>query len=217
MCGLYCGKILFLLEKLDCLKDKESFHSFYLSIVNDEKINSILKYFVPKTLLISDVTEEEIQNYTLPGSFLYDTFRCRDDFKRFLMNSPHKDLIKRIVQKENVYTETPLCVASFEKEDNAMLKLFLEEFNADPNQRGLHGAVAIFSAAVDGIKLLLKHGADTNIRHYLFESTPLHEAAENNQIHLAQLLLLHGADPNIMDWFNYTPLHKAISKNHVDI
>jgi ankyrin repeat protein len=52
-------------------------------------------------------------------------------------------------------------------------------------------------AAHAGIRWLLEHGADPNVRSYAHGETPLHQAARFGAgLDVARLLLAHGADPN---------------------
>src|SRR5262249_48909814 len=65
---------------------------------------------------------------------------------------------------------------------------------------------------------LLARGADVNARsrstRFGRENTPLHAAAANRQIGVAEILLEHGADVNAKDGSGYTPLALAAnSKN----
>lgn len=57
-------------------------------------------------------------------------------------------------------------------------------------------------------RLLLKHGADVNVRDRL-EQTPLYTAAESNAIGIMGILIENGADVNARDFIGRTPLHVA--------
>jgi len=61
--------------------------------------------------------------------------------------------------------------------------------------------------------LLLDRGADVNARsrstRFARENTPLHAAAANRQVAVAELLVARGADVNARDGSGFTPLALA--------
>ena len=59
-------------------------------------------------------------------------------------------------------------------------------------------------------------GANTNQKANL-EYTPLHLAAQLNQIEIAQMLINFGADADAQDVSNRTPLHIANDYNHAAV
>ncbi|CAG9321621.1 unnamed protein product [Blepharisma stoltei] len=68
----------------------------------------------------------------------------------------------------------------------------------------------------DATICLLKLGADSNIKSRAGD-TPLHQAASNNQIKIAQILLKYKADPNAQQDDGDTPLHYASLKGHINM
>jgi len=85
---------------------------------------------------------------------------------------------------------------------------------ADPNQRDsldwapLHHAVKTDSASLDMISILVRRGADVNVRDSHLR-TPLHRAAQFGHVQAVQLLLRLGADPNAEDENGWTPLDRG--------
>ena len=69
-------------------------------------------------------------------------------------------------------------------------------------------STAIAAQSPDFVELLLKTGADVNIRN-IYDWTPLHEAAGRESSDIVQLLISHGADINGLDDRRSSPLHKA--------
>lgn len=61
------------------------------------------------------------------------------------------------------------------------------------------------------VKVLLKYGADSNLKEYndVGEKTPLHYSVEKNNYELSMLLLDQGANPTLGDKRGLTALHYA--------
>ncbi|MFO7957174.1 MAG: ankyrin repeat domain-containing protein [Candidatus Brocadiia bacterium] len=91
------------------------------------------------------------------------------------------------------------------------VQLLLEK-GADPNQAGRDGRTALYWAARGFdrrmARLLLEHGARTDIGDAETGRTPLHVAAWYGDADMAALLLEHGASTKIRDG-SWTPLHYA--------
>ncbi|KAF3927225.1 Ankyrin-1 [Dactylellina cionopaga] len=69
----------------------------------------------------------------------------------------------------------------------------------------------------DILSLLLSRGADVNFAATISEAyTPLHHAANIDDIYIIGLLVQHGADLNAIDKDSWTPLHYAVRKNNLD-
>jgi ankyrin repeat protein len=69
---------------------------------------------------------------------------------------------------------------------------------------------AIRAGQAAAVQLLLKHGADVNIREERLISNPaIREAVEAGHIGIVQLLLSRGADPTLPGWMMLTAIHKA--------
>ena len=60
---------------------------------------------------------------------------------------------------------------------------------------------------VSAAQFLLEHGASVNPRHWQFEETPLHLAAQSEYFEVVRMLLQHGAEVNSPDARGHTPLY----------
>ena len=67
-----------------------------------------------------------------------------------------------------------------------------------------------------GVKLLLKLGANLNVRNKSGD-TPLHIAVEEGRIEIVEILLEAGADIQVEDHENNTPLHLAAIRGSLGI
>ena len=111
---------------------------------------------------------------------------------------------------------TTLMLAS-EKGQYATVKTLLES-GANPNiqdndlQSVLHrtiGSNTEEQVSNDIIQLLIAFGADCNLLNYR-GSTPLHMASELKKVLPLKTLLEYKANPNILNIFQFAPLHYAI-------
>jgi ankyrin repeat protein len=88
-----------------------------------------------------------------------------------------------------------------------------EEARKQLNQRLL---VAIRSGWTDGVKELLKKGADLEANDNI-GMTPLMWAASKDQFHICTMLIEMGADLEAKDMSGFTPLMHAANEGHVEI
>jgi len=65
--------------------------------------------------------------------------------------------------------------------------------------------------------VLIRHGAEVDIREDGIGDTPLHHAAMRVKERVALALLDHGADVNAVNAFNATPLHEAAVGGHAEL
>jgi len=89
---------------------------------------------------------------------------------------------------------------------------------ADVHARGFQKQPALWVAATQGhlevMDLLIRHGADVNVRLGRRKQSLLHWAAENSAIGVAVVLLRHGADVNARQSDGTTPLMLAAREDH---
>lgn len=107
---------------------------------------------------------------------------------------------------------SPLIMAT--RSDYTLIAERLLKAGADPDQKDnlgwapLHHAVKTDNANLDMISILVRHGADVNMRDKHLR-TPLHRAAQFGHVQAVQLLLRLGADPNAEDENGWTPLDRG--------
>ena len=100
--------------------------------------------------------------------------------------------------ERNLLGETALCIAV--KKGHCEMFKYLIQKGADANiWKGMQGPVmiAIIYSQMDGMKLLLKHGAEVNFQHFE-NQTPLQYAIKNQNLEIIHELLAHGANPNFL-------------------
>jgi ankyrin repeat protein len=112
----------------------------------------------------------------------------------------------------------PLIVSALG--DALTLKALLEG-GADPNRSDRDGMSpllrAVTQAAQPAVELLLAHKADPNVGRPQYGWTPLHEAAQQGNKAIAQVLLKAGADVNPQLTDGYTPLHIAVYRKQREV
>ena len=115
---------------------------------------------------------------------------------------------------------TPLMAASFFGRVEAA-ELLLER-GADPHASSFSSGTALSAACCNGnfeiARLLLEHGADADHVHADTGESPLHIAAQRQDVDLARLLLNANADPGGARADNgHTPLFLACQTGRIDV
>jgi hypothetical protein len=95
--------------------------------------------------------------------------------------------------------------------DLKLLQLLLDsKLNPNLHDREGHSLLSLTIGDLPCVKLMIDHGADVNFRDtYVYQSTPLMEAARLGQIETVQLLLEKGANPKLLDFFKRSALDLA--------
>jgi ankyrin repeat protein len=143
----------------------------------------------------------------------------------------HRDVVQCLlghgadVELRDKFLNTPLILAAYNGHVDAV-RLLLEH-NADvnsQNDRGrtpLHNAIRCDRFKADRpqiVQLLLKHGANANIRNYNKRRTPLHLASKRaDLLDILRLLLEHGADLDAEDKDGKTPLQLSLERGHHEV
>merc|ERR1712137_362645 len=73
------------------------------------------------------------------------------------------------------------------------------------------------SGSVEKVKELLESGSDVNCGSMLGEPTPLHVAAEREDINMVELLLQFSAFVNVTDMKGSSPLHYAAKTSNIQV
>lgn len=100
--------------------------------------------------------------------------------------------------------------------DNDINKLQeLIDSGQDVNKKSEYGATALTFAVeknnMEAVKMLLKNGADPNVRDLFYQSTPFEWAFYENNAELIELMIDHGADVNV-DWL----LPQSVRENQIN-
>ena len=117
--------------------------------------------------------------------------------------------------------EDPKISLSFQEQssENEILYFFCKDIKNINNKDQCNWTPlyrSIISGDIKATEILLKNGADPNIKCAMDE-TPLYEAAELEKIQHVKLLLKNGADPNLQQIDGFTPLHIAVKKQNLNI
>jgi len=123
------------------------------------------------------------------------------------------------VNAKTTRNETPLMIASLAGQGEIVN--YLLQRGADIGARNSSGLSSLHAAAYAGrtdiVSLLVAKGAEVNDAANRFGVTPLHLAAEENQIKTVQELLRHGADTTIVESNGYSALSRAGFREHWDV
>jgi ankyrin repeat protein len=117
---------------------------------------------------------------------------------------------------------SPLFVAIANDDKDKVLELFNEGVSANESHFGIHALVfAEYYADVDIMRLLLKHGADPNVKNFyghplLYQVIRFNAGSSARRRALVDLLLRHGADPQT-SFMGQTILSMAVGLNDVEV
>lgn len=115
--------------------------------------------------------------------------------------------------------QTPIVVAALAGQGE--VASVLAQHGADVMARTDKGMTAIHAAAFSGnleaMKLLLAGGADVNDQNNFAHITPLHAAAEENQVAVVEALIDAGIDVSLVDVKGYTASTLAGWKQNWDV
>ena len=123
----------------------------------------------------------------------------------------------------NKVDRNALHVAIIDKAPIATVELLLKS-GVDVNQKDTHGSTSLLYASTtttDCVRLLLEHGADTNLPNKLGQSPLMLSIRPPNRkrthCDIPKLLLNAGADVNAKDKFQRSPLHYSSSYKNADV
>ncbi|KKP29216.1 MAG: hypothetical protein UR12_C0012G0004 [candidate division TM6 bacterium GW2011_GWF2_30_66] len=189
-----------------------------LSINNEDPFlkNKLTKFFQNQTFF---------QNQSLKNNNKETPLHIASTFKKaimvkILLNNPKID-----VNAKNKYEETPLHSA-FKKGHIDIFKILLDNPKTNHNVRNYSGdtllQIALEAGKIDFFKMLLDYlKIDPNLKEIgRCEDSLLHRACEYKRglSDIVKILLGNpNINPNIKNCYENTPLHMAITNNHLDI
>jgi len=140
----------------------------------------------------------------------------RYDLLDYLMAHEDEQLLRKWVKSKNQFGETILQAARCNIPTQMLERLIDYGASVNGGPDGLRSPLANFARCqfttetiYENVKLLLKRGANPNVRDLYSGKTPLHEAASNKDPRLIRILIDAGADANARDNTGETPLWYA--------
>jgi hypothetical protein len=139
----------------------------------------------------------------------------------------YEDVMKKLSEWTNTqlpeeylgdYTESSLINAVRNGNVDIVKKCLVKGLNPDIKEGLLNNPILYIATSKgykDIVELLLKYGADPNIKNN--DATPLLLASSRGDKEIVELLLNHGADPNFKNKYDDTPLYQASRKKYKDI
>ena len=116
---------------------------------------------------------------------------------------------------------TPLTLAIIEDKVNIFNKLIMRS-DIDINKKNGHGYTPILYAIklnrfTDMLPALLNHNnLDIDMEEDIYETTPIYQAVQSNNLNIVNEILTLNPNLNILS-YGETPLHLAVRKNNIDI
>ncbi|KAK4461588.1 hypothetical protein QBC42DRAFT_91907 [Cladorrhinum samala] len=141
---------------------------------------------------ILDLPWENQRHHTVKRALSFDTEPVYDaaatDIHRAIIDG-------NIVQLEKAICEQPREINRLNHRGWAPIHLAV-------NQRNVHA-----------LQLLIRHGADINMRDGLWRETPLHIAVRERSLNCVQVLVRAGCAVDLVDYNGFMPIHEMIELN----
>ncbi|XP_063985530.1 transient receptor potential channel pyrexia-like [Diachasmimorpha longicaudata] len=162
----------------------------------------------------TEIVEELMKKGASPNAF--DCSKKKMTPMHYAAEKNHVRILELLIKNNGDVNKgypknTPLCCA-VKNNSYDCVELLLES-GASPNITEVFTETPIHIAAslgsVRNVQLLLKHGANVQLRHGSEKSTPLHLAAEIGSWECCKLLLQAGAPINAQNTRNKTAMHLA--------
>ena len=173
--------------------EKKTIEKLSTNLYPTLQMSSNIEKFVLQPILENDNIPTEQEKQLVKASYDYD----KKVITKLLSNN------KLNVDAKNEFGTTALMAASRMGHAD-LVKLLLEEYEANPNIENFYGRTALMLSdysSLDTIKTLLSNGADVHVKNKCCGSTTLMLVAGsyNNYIDVTKLLISYGADVNDKD------------------
>jgi len=203
---------------------------FFIKFNLDENINfdyNPTEYEYPLLFKLATLLAVE------PARIQLEAFKNKPkNWSALVESQSNRKIVNEGQQKNGVYTPVLCCALLVEDEilktNNVtdFLRLLLE-YEANPNVGITHSTfdgceyplgLAVKKGAIEIVKLLISYKADVNVlntwqtKDHVFTGTPLHIAAQNNNLEIARVLIDAGAEVSARNSKNQTPLEVAVSE-----
>lgn len=217
----------------------DAFNSYYTS--NNTRINVLYDFFTQReqiysligysyalqTPTVDEFTKtKDINKLYSEKDLLYDYFYM-NDMKLAIMSSDMKkieelrDKYRKMIGRDAFRHWRILHFASYFGNKKVVEERIRDVKNVNVNALALDGITPLHLATLQGhsdiVQILLKHGANPNLKADLDQWTPILVAAKRGFTDICEMLIKAGANVNNVSTLGRSPLHNAVEEGFLPI